>query len=163
MQHNRNSTYVVLSAIVALASMPAVARGQKCVRQEVQKINPSVTAEQQEFGVSVAFDGTREELASAFATPIAGAATVAEYALHQNYPNPFNPETTIAFDLVEASEVMLTVFNSLGQEVASLTDGTLSQGRHTVTFAAGDLPSGIYFYRLESGDFTAMKKMVLMK
>ncbi|MBU0692742.1 T9SS type A sorting domain-containing protein, partial [bacterium] len=86
-----------------------------------------------------------------------------EYALHQNYPNPFNPETNISFDLAEAGAIKLTVFNPLGQTVATLVNGTMASGRHTIAFDGTNLTSGLYYYRLEAGDFSAIRKMVLMK
>ena len=86
-----------------------------------------------------------------------------DYALHQNYPNPFNPSTQIRFDLRETNHVKLAIFNVLGQEVATLVDGRLNAGQHLVTFNASDLASGVYFYRIEAGQFTDMRKMVLMK
>ncbi|RQV99040.1 T9SS C-terminal target domain-containing protein [bacterium] len=113
--------------------------------------------------ISVAVSGASEELATASATPNGSNATVLEYALHQNYPNPFNPETNITFDLVETSNVMLTVYNPMGQTVATLVSGELSAGRHSVSFSAADLPSGLYFYRMEAGEFSAVRKMILMK
>jgi hypothetical protein len=113
--------------------------------------------------IAVSISGTRETMATASATPAATSATVTEYALHQNYPNPFNPETSITFDVAEASQVMLTVYNPLGQTVATLVNGTVEAGRHSVSFDAANLPSGLYFYRMDAGQFSAIKKMVLMK
>jgi hypothetical protein len=86
-----------------------------------------------------------------------------EYSLRQNYPNPFNPTTTIEYDLKATGRTLLAVYNLVGQEVARLVDGPQSAGRHTVQFEASALPSGVYFYRLTSGDFAATAKMVLMK
>jgi hypothetical protein len=88
-----------------------------------------------------------------------------EYALHQNYPNPFNPNTNIRFDLREAGHVTLAIYNILGQNVATLVDQRFNAGSHQVTFdaATAGLASGVYFYRIEAGQFTDMKKMVLMK
>ncbi len=86
-----------------------------------------------------------------------------EYALHQNFPNPFNPGTTIRFDLVEAQEVTLTVYNVLGQEVAQPVHGRLEAGYHTVSFVATNLASGVYFYRMEAGPYTKLRKMVLIR
>ncbi len=113
--------------------------------------------------VSIDMNGVSAELGTVSATPTFNTATVTEYALHQNYPNPFNPSTIIAFDLVEANDVLLKVYNPLGQVIAKLVEGEMEAGRHTVSFDAADLPSGLYFYRLESGDFNAVKKMILMK
>ncbi len=85
------------------------------------------------------------------------------YALGQNYPNPFNPSTTISFSLPEASNVTLKVFDSLGREVATLISGDVSAGTHNVTFDASGLASGLYVYRIEAGDFSAAKKLLLLK
>jgi hypothetical protein len=113
--------------------------------------------------IAVDVRGGAEVIGTINATPAASAATITEYALHQNYPNPFNPETSISFDIVEAGTVTLKVFNPLGMTVATLVDGAMTSGRHSVTFDAANLPSGLYFYRLDAGDFSAVKKMVLMK
>ena len=86
-----------------------------------------------------------------------------EYTLHQNYPNPFNPTTTISFDLMESSFASLKVYNLMGQEVVTVVSGVMERGRHVATFDAADLPSGVYIYRLEAGDFMDQKKMMLMK
>ncbi|RQV94583.1 T9SS C-terminal target domain-containing protein [bacterium] len=112
---------------------------------------------------AVSLSGLREAIATASATPAYSQAAVADYALHQNFPNPFNPETSISFDLPESELVKLTVSNALGQTVATLVNSSMNAGNHTVTFEAGDMPSGLYFYRLEAGDFSAVRKMILMK
>jgi hypothetical protein len=87
----------------------------------------------------------------------------AAYELFTNYPNPFNPETRIRFALPDASSVTLKVYDAVGHEVASLVNGELSAGEHSVTFKAENLPSGLYFYTLKSGTFTQTRKMILMK
>ncbi|TKJ37229.1 hypothetical protein CEE37_14040 [candidate division LCP-89 bacterium B3_LCP] len=86
-----------------------------------------------------------------------------EYSLDQNYPNPFNPYTTISFGLPKAGQVELTLYNILGQQVTRLIDGYRNAGYHEVTWDASTLASGIYFYRIEAGDFVSVGKMVLMK
>jgi len=84
--------------------------------------------------------------------------------LGQNYPNPFNPTTTIGFTLAEPSNVSISVFNARGQLVERLIDGERMEiGPHTVPFDANGLASGVYFYRLQAGEFTQMKKMILLK
>lgn len=100
------------------------------------------------------------EIASA--TPTNGA-TVSEFALAQNYPNPFNPETNISYSLAEASDVTLTVFTVTGEEVATLVNGTQNAGSYNINFNASSLPTGVYFYRLTAGSFTATHKMLLLK
>jgi hypothetical protein len=85
------------------------------------------------------------------------------YLLEQNYPNPFNPATTIDYALGKAGNVKLIVYNVLGQKVATLVDGHMDAGNHTVLFNARSLASGVYFYRLETQAFTQTKKMLLLK
>jgi hypothetical protein len=86
-----------------------------------------------------------------------------EYVLSQNYPNPFNPSTIISFSLPSKAFVSLKVFDLLGREVAMLMSQEKSAGTYNVTFDARKLPSGVYFYRLIAGDFTQVKKMLLVK
>ena len=86
-----------------------------------------------------------------------------KYALAQNYPNPFNPTTSIVFSIANTDHVTLKVYDTLGREVQTLVDGTMALGQHEVQFEAGDLPSGMYLYRLESGDFNASRTLMLIK
>jgi hypothetical protein len=85
------------------------------------------------------------------------------FVLGQNYPNPFNPSTTIDFSLPVRARAQLTVYNLLGQQVASLSEGVLDAGSYSRQFQAAALPSGFYFYRLDAGDFHDVRKMILMK
>jgi len=85
------------------------------------------------------------------------------FELFQNYPNPFNPSTTIKFSLPKASQVKLTVYNVLGQVVAELLDKKLAVGAHQIEFNAASHASGVYIYRIEAGEFTAVKKLLLVK
>jgi hypothetical protein len=87
----------------------------------------------------------------------------AEYTLHQNYPNPFNPSTTIAFSLPRSASASLKVYDMLGREVGTLVNGYTTSGMHEIQFNAANLASGIYLYRLTSGNFTEVKKMMLVK
>ncbi len=87
----------------------------------------------------------------------------AAFTLDQNYPNPFNPTTTIAFTLPEAGDVTLRVFNALGREVATLTEGFREAGSHQVRFDATDLSAGIYVYVLQSETFRQTRRMALLK
>jgi hypothetical protein len=86
-----------------------------------------------------------------------------EFKLFQNYPNPFNPTTTIQFDIPKASFVTLKVYNILGQEVATLVNEKREAGRYEAKFKASTLSSGVYFYRLQAGDYASTKKFVLIK
>lgn len=86
-----------------------------------------------------------------------------QFELYQNYPNPFNPSTTIKYSLPEGGNVRLTIYNMLGQEVATLINGFKSAGTYSVTWNASNLASGIYFYNLQTGSNLISKKMLLMK
>jgi hypothetical protein len=85
------------------------------------------------------------------------------YSLFQNYPNPFNPVTTIKFDIPKESYVKVSVFDILGNEVQTLINENLKAGEYKVTWDASKYSSGIYFYKLQSGDFTQTRKMLLVK
>lgn len=87
----------------------------------------------------------------------------ASYRLGQNYPNPFNPVTKFKFQIPKHSAVNLTIYNTLGKEVQTLVNQSLSPGTYEADFDGSSLPSGVYYYRLETGDFTETKKMVLIK
>ncbi len=86
-----------------------------------------------------------------------------KFSLKQNYPNPFNPSTTISFNLPEASNVRLEIFNILGQKVATLVKGFEHAGAYKVQWNAGRFASGIYFYKLSANNFSQVKKMILLK
>jgi len=85
------------------------------------------------------------------------------FELNQNYPNPFNPTTTISFTLPQSGNVTLKVFNSIGEEVVTLTDGYIDAGVYTFNFNADGLPSGMYIYQLNTPEKTQVRKMILMK
>ena len=93
----------------------------------------------------------------------AGGDIPASFALLQNHPNPFNPSTTIQFDLPEAGEVSLKVYNAMGQVVALLADGPRAAGRYSVVWDASGVATGVYFYRLAAGNFVSTKKLIFMK
>jgi hypothetical protein len=85
------------------------------------------------------------------------------FALYQNYPNPFNPTTTIKYDVPRTSKVSLKLYDLLGQEVRTLVSEERAAGRYAVDLNANDLPSGVYYFRLLAGDFSDVKRLLLMK
>lgn len=86
-----------------------------------------------------------------------------DYALKQNYPNPFNGTSRIEYELPRTGYVSLVVYTLLGSRVAVMQEGELPQGRYSVTFEAGGLPSGIYIYVLRTGDFTEIRKLTVLR
>jgi len=86
-----------------------------------------------------------------------------DYILHQAYPNPFNPSTTISFELPAQSNIELKVFNMMGEEVANLFSGSKPAGKHQINFEAGNLSSGMYLFRLRTGNIIKTQKMMLLK
>ena len=109
-----------------------------------------------------------EELPVSLVSVTAEAALPEAFALSQNFPNPFNPVTQITFALPEDADVVLTVYNMLGQEIKQLADGHFQAGYHTVAWNATDngnrlVPSGVYFYHIQASNFNRTMKMVLLK
>jgi hypothetical protein len=86
-----------------------------------------------------------------------------EFNLAQNYPNPFNPVTRIVYQIPASAFVNLKVYNILGQEVKTLVNEVKEAGTYSVTFDAGTLPSGLYFYRVVSGRFVDTKRLLVLK
>jgi hypothetical protein len=86
-----------------------------------------------------------------------------KFELYQNYPNPFNPETIISYSITQPDFVMLKIYNILGQEIQTLVDNFQKAGDYIINFDARNLASGIYLYKLQVGDFTQTKKMILLK
>ena len=86
-----------------------------------------------------------------------------DFALYQNYPNPFNPSTTIKFALPIKTNLSLSVYNTLGEKVAEIFNGEMEKGYHEMMFNASGLSSGIYFYKIESENYSATKKLMLLK
>ena len=85
------------------------------------------------------------------------------YQLHQNYPNPFNPVTKIKFDIPKFSNVKVKIYDVIGNEVAQLFNGELEAGYYEADFNASNYASGVYFYRIDAGDYSSVKRMVLVK
>ena len=95
--------------------------------------------------------------------PLNNRALPEQPSLLQNYPNPFNPTTTIEFDLPNRTGIKIDIYNVLGQNICTLLDETKPAGRYSVPFDGSNLPSGVYFYRLQAGSHTDMKKMVMLR
>ncbi len=126
-------------------------------------MNPSEN--QQGAGVSifgVSFDGEVIELQNVTTTD-PGPEIPLDFALNQNYPNPFNPTTTISFDLPEAAQTLLSIYTVTGQLVSVLINENRSAGTHVVSFDGSNLSSGMYIYRLDAGEFSQTRKMMLVK
>ena len=85
------------------------------------------------------------------------------FQLFVNYPNPFNPTTTIKYSIPSDGYVTLKIFNALGEEVSTLVNEFRSTGNYEIIFDASNLTSGIYFYKIQSGNFIETKKMILLK
>ena len=85
------------------------------------------------------------------------------FLLYQNYPNPFNPTTSISYQLPMISHVSLKVYDVLGKEIKTLVNERQNAGIHNLTFNGSNLPTGIYFYRLQAGNYTQTKKLILLK
>ena len=108
------------------------------------------------------FDSARDKFLVSVPEPYAGTVP-GEFTLAQNYPNPFNPTKQIMYGLPQQSRVRLTIYNVLGQEVATLVDEEQEAGSYQVRFDARGLASGIYFYRLQAGEFVETKNLLLVK
>jgi N-acetylneuraminic acid mutarotase len=85
-----------------------------------------------------------------------------QFSLHQNYPNPFNPSTTIEFSLPTSALVTMKIHNIIGEEITTLVSEKLAAGKYEYKWDASNMPSGIYFYKIKAGNFTDLKKMVLL-
>ncbi len=89
--------------------------------------------------------------------------TVKQFKLYQNYPNPFNPTTKIKYQIPKEEKVTLKVYDILGREVSTLVNEIKSAGIHEINFNASRLASGVYFYRITAGNYSDIKKIVLLK
>jgi flagellar hook assembly protein FlgD len=83
--------------------------------------------------------------------------------LHQNYPNPFNPTTNIKFDIIRNEAVKLEVYDITGRVINTLVNGKLEAGKYSYTLDASSLPSGVYFYKLATDNYTMTRRMILLK
>ncbi|UCE18648.1 MAG: T9SS type A sorting domain-containing protein, partial [Gemmatimonadota bacterium] len=123
----------------------------------------ALTTEGMEFLESLESQLTADDFAEIMALAKTETQVPVEYHLSQNCPNPFNPATTIAYTLPEAVKARVEIFNVLGQAVDVLVDSEQEAGYHSIQWNASEMPSGVYFYRLTVGDFSASKRMMLVK
>jgi hypothetical protein len=96
-------------------------------------------------------------------TSVKNEQTITDFFVTQNYPNPFNPNTKIKYSIPQLSNVVIKVFDILGNEIETLLNEEKQIGTYEITWYAEELPSGVYFYQLKAGDFIQTKKMILMK
>ncbi|GBD86801.1 hypothetical protein BMS3Abin03_00725 [bacterium BMS3Abin03] len=92
-----------------------------------------------------------------------GSQTVSSFELEQNYPNPFNPSATINYSIPSSEIVQIKIYDALGTEIKTLVNEYKQAGIYKTEFDAGNLPSGVYFYRLISGNYSAVKKTILLR
>jgi uncharacterized protein YqfB (UPF0267 family) len=145
LQFDAESTELTLTAPAAAGTFTV----------QVSVTDDSSATAVESFEVNVTLDPTSiEDLAGDIPTV---------YSLEQNYPNPFNPSTHIKYGLPDAGEVLVEVYNLLGQKVITLFDGYQAAGYHILDFEANSLPTGIYFYRIQTKEFQSIKKMMLIK
>lgn len=126
----------------------------------VDEINKSIKGKIQYRLKQLDFDGTFQYLNT---IEIDVDLLPKEFALFQNYPNPFNPETTIRYQLPKNQFVILKVYDLLGGEIAVLVNENKDAGSYEIIFDASKIPTGVYFYSINTGDFKQIKKMILMK
>ena len=151
-------------SILTISDTTWIARGNWIVKSVV----PSVSVTGLPGLPSFYVPGNKSETISPIVTGISKRQNIiTDFHLYQNYPNPFNPSTVIKYSLPGASNVKLVVYNILGKEITTLVNGFQNAGTHAVEFYPsridGGLPSGIYFYRIETKNWFAVKKLVYLK
>lgn len=123
-----------------------------------------ISFDSQGFAYACTFDdGVYKSTASTTGVLSNSGALPKEFKLYQNYPNPFNPVSNIKFQIPKSANVRLMIFNILGEEVSILLNRKLLPGTYEITWEAANFPSGVYFYRLEAGDYSEARKMILLK
>jgi hypothetical protein len=154
------SYYDMVPGVESVGSTTQALRIQSyCPPNTKAKLLLTITSE----GVTVRAD-TITLLVQAAATLVAENGVVPkEFSLSQNYPNPFNPSTSFEFRVPSCGLVSLKVFDALGREVGTLVNEVKAPGVYRLTWDAGTLPSGVYFYRMTAGSFTETKKLMLLR
>ena len=165
---SRDTSVLLFTSTIAYGDIPP---GQSSTGQGTQVIRFSASRPGSygvEFSVEISSGGTRFWTDTFNVTVFTGVSRSSTelpnvFELAQNYPNPFNPSTTIRYGLPQRSQVTLTVFNTLGQQVALPQNGEQEAGYHEVKFEGSGLSSGVYFYRLRAGDFVETKRLLLLR
>ena len=164
-----------LVLVLALVFLPALVQAQGVISFMGGEVGNSETTLNFSGGevVNGSFQGTSINLIAGFGSGVIGVSTSnevidtdipQEFSLKQNYPNPFNPSTNIVFQLPQTAQVRLEVFNTIGAIVGVLVDEQRSAGEYTIQFNAGNLASGVYFYRLiADNNIVSTQKMLLIK
>lgn len=168
---NKGGAPLVLTYSCYTGVLNGVTAGPNCITDDpmfVDAENYNYTLQEGSPCIGTASDGTNMgdlnwEDGGSTSVKSQGNAMPTEFSLSQNYPNPFNPQTSIQFSIPTASNVKLTVFNTIGQEVAILLNEQKNPGSYTLNFDASGLPGGLYFCRLEAGSYVNMKQMVYLK
>ncbi|MBS1494040.1 MAG: T9SS type A sorting domain-containing protein [Bacteroidetes bacterium] len=129
--------------------------------EKINSIDEQVNMMQSDLKKILALDSHPADLPQQKTSPV----IAYNYKLNQNYPNPFNPTTKINYELKNAGFVTMKVYDLLGREIAELVNETKEAGRYTIDFNASKymMASGIYFYRIQTGEFVDTKRMVLVK
>jgi len=147
----------------------ALLGGGACIRGQGELIRLSLTGELDPDDILiVARDAANKDLEFTLDETTTAADMPTRYALSANYPNPFNPSTKIEFALPEAQYVRLAIFAVDGRRIATLKNESMSAGHHSVTWTGRDdrgglVAAGVYFYRIQAGDFSQTQKMTLVK
>jgi hypothetical protein len=105
----------------------------------------------------------RRPLSELLSVPLASSESPTEFSLGQNFPNPFNPSTIIQYTLPHRAHVTLTVYNTLGQQIATLVNSDIDAGYHELQFNATSLASGVYFYRMQAGGYVQTRSLCLIR
>lgn len=155
-----------LSLDMSLASEPRQPDGSL---PDIEFLHLTAGSDLIDAGVDLgyAYNGEAPDLGafeSDFVTSVADANYLPDsYRLHQNYPNPFNPTTTIVYEIPRRTHVQIELYDVLGREVAELANGAHDAGSYSITWNAQSFPTGVYYYRIRAGDFTATRKLMLLR
>jgi len=156
-----NNGYIGSCSIVGRPNYDVVLRALNIANPNLLTFSPNISVSR------VALNITSQTISVSEICPLTSvpseSSTPLQFKLFQNYPNPFNSTTTIPFWLPQRTNVILKVYDVFGREIATLVNREFDAGEHSIQFNANDLPSGVYFYRLQAGNFIEQKKMIFIK